>query len=343
MTNFETLSTKKLTALLDTETPENVELINAVLAKRNGIKKQADPAAYTMEPSELTEAEQKIIDDLEAKGETAEEAPVVKTTTMSLPECEALAATLQAKVGCKCEILPFNEIEWVAGVVTGVHIEKRSNKVLFIVKGDNGKRMLKAHDAKGIRIGEEKTEITRKAFGRTVSTVKKLSDAELEQAVAEAKEHVGQYVEVVPFGGDTTVKALIIGIVPEKRVNKVLLRIELPGTEIEVDGKIEVTAGKTIHKVFGSSEITYLEEWDEARKEAYAKRGSAVKENLSPAEKAKVLADKIAKMEADIAKKNASLDLLKQELAGVEEAALAETATTEAAPEVAADEDADLM
>ena len=58
-----------------------------------------------------------------------------KVTTQTIEECEALAATLQDNVAHKCEVLPFNEIEWVGGIITGVHIEKRANKVLYIIKG----------------------------------------------------------------------------------------------------------------------------------------------------------------------------------------------------------------
>ena len=80
--NYEAMSTKKLKALLETETEENVVLINEVLNKREGVKAQATPAHYEAEPEgELTEAEQKAIDEAEAAFEAkkADEKPAPTT------------------------------------------------------------------------------------------------------------------------------------------------------------------------------------------------------------------------------------------------------------------------
>lgn len=322
MANYDAMSSKKLKALLETESEENVAAITAVLNKREGVKTKATPTVYEAEPEgELTEAEAKAIEEAEkafdaAKTEgTVEPAPTTKVTTKSLEECEALAATLQANVGHKCEVLPFNEIEWVAGVITGVHVEKRANKVLYIVKGVNGKRMLKAHDAKGLKISEEMADITVTRAART-STAKKLSTAEFEMAIEDSKQHVGRYVEVVPFNaGDKKMQGLIVGISPDKRVNKVLLRIEVLETKINEAGE-QVTEVKTIHKVYGSDGVTMLDEWDEERRNAWLTRNSGTP--ATPEEKIAEIQAKIKKAEEAIEKAEANIEQWKMDLAVIE-------------------------
>lgn len=342
MANFEGMSTKKLKGLLETTevSAEDRASIESVLSSREGhaVKTENGGAAYSAPEEELTETEKELIAEAEAKFD-GKQAPVVKTTTKSIEECEALAATLAPKVGCRCSVLPFNEIEWVEGTVVGVHVEKRSNKVLFIIKGDNNKRMLKAHDAKGIKISDTKVEVVKRASGVRTANVVKATDDELEKAIVEARAHVGQYVTIMPFGGTEKTKALIVGIVPDKRVMKVLMRMELPGVVVEVEGKEVLTPGKVIHKMFGSSEIEYTEEWDEARREAYLKRQETVKVTLTPAEKATALVDKIAKAEAAVEAAKAKLDLLKQELATLEEVINGAAAGTQTAETPVAEED----
>ena len=321
MANYDAMSSKKLKALLETESVENVELINAVLNKREGVKTQATPTVYEAEPEgELTEAEAKAIEEAEkafdAKTEsTVEPAPTTKVTTKSLEECEALAAILQANVGHKCEVLPFNEIEWVAGVITGVHVEKRANKVLYIIKGVNGKRMLKAHDAKGLKISEEMADLTVTRAAR-MSTTKKLSTAEFEMAIEDSKQHVGRYVEVVPFNaGDKKMQGLIVGITPDKRVNKVLLRIEVLEAHTNEAGE-PVTEVKTIHKVYGSEGVTMLDEWDEERRNAWLTRNSGTA--ATPEEKIAEIQAKIKKAEEAIEKAKANIDQWNMDLAVIE-------------------------
>ena len=93
-----------------------------------------------------------------SKGESAK---------MSDEERHTLAEELKEKVvNHRCQAVPFNTAEWVEGVVSGIIEDKRSNKVLLAIKLDDGRRIVKVHDSKLVKVLDEVVEPVKASRGR---------------------------------------------------------------------------------------------------------------------------------------------------------------------------------
>src|SRR5574344_1904768 len=158
--NFKQMSTKKLNALLETASEEEKAQIQEVLNTRNA----ASAGAGAGQPAtELTEEEQATIAAAEADSNANKpenEAPKKeKAPKMTDEERVALAEKLRTEaVDHKCQDVPFNSIEWVDGVVVSIIEHKRITKVMYAVKTDDGRRVVKAHDSQLSKILEETVE-----------------------------------------------------------------------------------------------------------------------------------------------------------------------------------------
>ena len=281
MKNFNQMSSKKLNMLLEdpATTPEEVEAINEVLAKRAEVLNGANQKSEGM-----TAEEQAAIDAAEeaAGNKPAEKQPKVVKPAMTDEEREALAEKLRAGfLYHRCEVVPFNSIEWVPGTVVGILEEKKKNKVMIAIKTEDGRRMVKAHDSQLYKVLEETVTPTHR-----VSKAPKLDENgnpiaaaafvpwTPEEMEAELQKYMGNVGKLVSFPlagnfgklveGAEIVNGRIIGLVPEKRNNSVLYRI-----------KPEGEGAKNVHKTAGLNNITIVEEFDEEGaklNEAYATR-----------------------------------------------------------------------
>lgn len=270
--NFKQMSTKKLNALLETASEEEKNEILEVLNTRNAASAGAGAGAPA-EGGELTEEEKAAIEAAEAEnGATAEskKAPTKeKAPKLTDEECAALAEKLRTEaVDHKCKVVPFNSIEWIDGVVVSIIVEKRTNKVMFAVKTDDGRRVVKAHDSQLIQILDETVERAKRTRGKKSENAdgsdEPWTDEEIEAAVKEVIGNVGKtvsYPEAGAYGqvaeNAATITGRIVSLVPAKRSKSILYRIE-------IDQEDEKAPKKYAHKVSTLDTLQIAEELDEA-------------------------------------------------------------------------------
>lgn len=324
MAKFNQMSTKKLNALLNNEntSAEDKAAIQEVLDIRNAASASAEaPASMTPEfaPKEQAAPE-------------AEEKPAkAATSKMTDEERTALAEKLRAEtVNHRCEVVPFNSLEWVPGVIVSVIEEKRTNKVMFAVKTDDGRRIVKVHDSQLIKILDEVVEPAKKVRSNKNTaldengnpipgkTADDWSDEAIEEAVKEVIANVGKtvsYPEAGAYGevaeNAPIVSGRIVSLVPNKRQQTILYRIELDQTEEEVAAK---AAKKYAHKVTTNEALVIAEELDEAGQKindgfvARRYKESTPKVQMTPEEAYKAAEASLNKAKEALAKAQATLE-----------------------------------
>lgn len=334
MAKFNQMSTKKLNALLNDESmsAEDKAAIQEVLNTRgNAISVSNDVPAHIT--SELTPEEQAAI--AAAEGEAAhknEEKPTNATANkMTDEERTALAEKLRAEaVNHRCEVVPFNSLEWVPGIIASVIEEKRTNKVMFAVKTDDGRRIVKVHDSQLIKILDEVVEPAKKVRSNKKTaldvngnpipgnTAEDWSDEAIEEAVKEVIANVGKtisYPEAGAYGevaeNAPIVSGRIVSLVPNKRQQTILYRIELDQTDEEVAAK---AAKKYAHKVTTNEALVIADELDEVGQKindgfvARRYKESAPKVQMTPEEAYKAAEASLNKAKEALAKAQATLE-----------------------------------
>ena len=345
---FNQMTTKKLNALLATASDEDKAAIEAVLAARE----QAQASAAAEEAPAATE-------------ETAEETPTAtegeavhdKKLKMTDEECHALAEELKVNINHRCQAVPFNTAEWVDGYIAGVIEEKRSNKVLYAIKTDDGRRIVKVHDSNLVRILDEvvvpENKVrTRKAKDGDVEKVEWTPEAIAEE-VNKVIGNVGKTVEIEKYrttdeNGEEhieTISGRIVAIVPDKRTQRLLYRISVP-TPIEGNP----LATKTMHKVVTAEGLQIAEEFDAEGQELNAKycdrrEAAAARTPLTPQDRVirceenlKKAEEKLQKATEELEAKKKQLEEAKAELDAYLAAQTGETPAEEPAAEVLAEE-----
>lgn len=370
--NFKQMSTKKLNALLETASEEDKVLIQEVLDTRAAANLGAgSPALSEEEQAAIAAAENETgVNKPEEK-----KAAAPKKEKMTDEEREALANKLRAEaVNHKCRVVPFNSIEWVDGVVVSIIEEKRSNKVLFAVKIDDGRRLVKAHCSNLIEILDEVVERAKRTRG---SHTPKLdadgnpieadntpwTDEEIEEAVKEVIDNVGKTVKFPEAGayGQVAENAAIltgriISLVPAKRTKTILYRIEIDQPDAE-----EGAPKKYAHKVSTLDSLEIAEELDEIGTAINAKfrarrynEPSSTKEKMNKKQRFDYATNNLAKAKAALEKQQALVEKREKELEAAriayEEAVANGETFPEAEPEAeteegakAADNSEDLM
>ena len=322
--NYAQMPTKKLNALLETVTDESEKAaIEEVLAKRGQLASNNDAPATVNPNAELSAEEQAAIDaangsDADTSGKPATEKKVkVKPTD---EERAALAAKLREEaVGHKCQVVPFNSIEWVNGVIVAIIEEKRTNKCLYAVKADDGRRIVKAYDSELIKISEEVVELTRAPRGHkgAKEELPEWTHEEIEKAVQEVISNVGKqisYVETGALGAEIenapTILGRIISLVPNKRNHTILYRIEIQPAEDAPEG----TPKKYAHKVTTNDKLAIAEELDDEGKkinEAFIARRNGERKTptaKTPEEALAIAEQQLKKAEEHKAKAEASIE-----------------------------------
>lgn len=334
MAKFNQMSTKKLNALLNNESTsaEDKAAIQEVLNTRSNATPASDnvPAHIT---SELTPEEQAAIDAAECGVARKKEEKPAKASAnkMTDEECDALAEKLRAEtVNHRCEVVPFNSLEWVPGVIVSVIKEKRANKVMFAIKTDDGRRIIKVHDSQLIRILDEVVEPAKKVRSNKKTTLDEngnpipgntaedWSDEAIEEAVKEVIANVGKtisYPEAGAYGevaeNAPTVSGRIVSLVPNKRQQTILYRIELDQTEEEVAAK---AAKKYAHKVTTNEALVIADELDEVGQKinngfvARRYKENTPKVKMTPEEAYKAAEASLNKAKEALAKAQATLE-----------------------------------
>lgn len=339
---FLQMTTKKLNALLATASDEDKKAIEAVLAAREQAQTPAAPAVPEVTAEETSaapasEEETQLSPEEEAAIKAAEEngglnllyngskATQEKKPKMTDEDRYALAEELKKNVNHRCQAVPFNTAEWVDGYIAGVVEEKRSNKVLYAIKTDDGRRIVKVHDSNLVRILDEVVEPEKKARARKakdpVDKVKWTPEAIAEE-VNEVIGNIGKTVEFEKYrttdeNGEEHIEMVtgrIVAIVPDKRTQRVLYRISVP-TPIEGNP----LATKTMHKIVKAEGIKIAEEFDEEGAQLNAKylerrEAAAIRTPLTPQDRVIRCEENVKKAEEKLQKAQEELETKKKQL-----------------------------
>lgn len=337
---FSQMTTKKLNALLATASDEDKAAIEAVLAARE----QAQTSINTENVTEVMVSDSPLTPEEEAAIKAAEEngginplyngskATQEKKLKMTDEERHALAEELKKNVNHRCQAVPFNTAEWVDGYIVSVIEEKRSNKVLYAIRTDDGRRIVKVHDSNLIRIMDEVIEPEKKARTRKAKDPAEKVEWTPEMIADEVNEVIGNVGKIVEFEKYRTtdengkehiemVTGRIVAIVPDKRAQRLLYRISVP-TPIEGNP----LAIKTMHKVVKTEGLKIAEEFDEEGAQLNAKyterrEAAAARTPLTPQDRVirceenlKKVEEKLQKVQEELEAKQKQLEDAKKEL-----------------------------
>lgn len=343
---FSQMTTKKLNALLATASEEDKKAIEAVLAAREQAQAFAAPETTAEETpaAPASEEETQLSPEEEAAIKAAEEngglnsfyngskATQEKKPKMTDEDRHALAEELKKNVNHRCQAVPFNTAEWVDGYIAGVIEEKRGNKVLYAIKTDDGRRIVKVHDSNLVRILDEVVEPEKKARARKAKDPADKVEWTPEAIAEEVNEVIGNIGKTVEFekyrttdeNGEEHIEMVvgrIVAIVPDKRAQRLLYRISVP-TPIEGNP----LATKTMHKVVKAEGIKIAEEFDEEgaqlnakyleRREAAATRTPLTLQDrvIRCEENVKKAEEKLQKAQEELEAKKKQLEDAKKEL-----------------------------
>jgi hypothetical protein len=344
---FSQMTTKKLNALLATASDEDKKAIEAVLAAREqtqvSVSGETQPevanSVQEFEDTEnpLTPEEEAAIKAAEENGginpmSNSSKATQEKKPKMTDEARHALAEELKKNVNHRCQAVPFNTAEWVDGYIVGVIEEKRSNKVLYAIKTDDGRRIVKVHDSNLVRILDEVVEPEKKARARKAKDPADKVEWTPEAIAEEVNEVIGNVGKLVEFekyritdeNGEEHIEMVIgriVAIVPDKRAQRLLYRISVP-TPIEGNP----LATKTMHKVVKAEGIKIAEEFDEEgaqlnakyleRREAAATRTPLTHQDrvIRCEENVKKAEEKLQKAQEELEAKKKQLEDAKKEL-----------------------------
>lgn len=301
---FNQMTTKKLNALMATASDEDKAAIEAVLAAREQAQASVAGEAQTEAQTEAHDKKQKMTDE----------------------ERHALAEELKANINHRCQAVPFNTVEWVDGYIAGVIEEKRSNKVLYAIKTDDGRRIVKVHDSNLIKILDEVIVPEKKARARKVkdNAVGKIewTPEALAEEINKVIGNVGKTVEIEKYRTtdengkehSEVVVGRIVAIMPDKRSQRLLYRISVP-TPIEGNP----LAAKIMHKVVTAEGLQIAEEFDAEGQELNAKycarREAAIARTpLTPQDRVIRCEENLKKVEEKLQKVTEELEAKKKQL-----------------------------
>lgn len=337
---FSQMTTKKLNALLATASDEDKKAIEAVLAAREHIQvsvsgeTQSEVANSVQEfedtENPLTPEEEAAIKAAEENGginpmSNSSKATQEKKPKMTDEDRHALAEELKKNVNHRCQAVPFNTAEWVDGYIAGVIEEKRSNKVLYAIKTDDGRRIVKVHDSNLVRILDEVVEPEKKVRARKAKDPADKIEWTPEAIAEEVNEVIGNVGKTVEFekyrttdeNGEEHIEMVIgriVAIVPDRRTQRLLYRISVP-TPIEGNP----LATKIMHKVAKAEGIKIAEELDEEGAQLNAKylerrEAAATRTLLTPQDRVIRCEENVKKAEEKLQKVQEELEAKKKQL-----------------------------
>lgn len=337
---FSQMTTKKLNALLATASDEDKKAIEAVLAAREqtqvSVSGETQPevanSVQEFEDTEnpLTPEEEAAIKAAEENGginpmSNSSKATQEKKPKMTDEDRHALAEELKKNVNRRCQAVPFNTAEWVDGYIAGVVEEKRSNKVLYAIKTDDGRRIVKIHDSNLIRILDEVVEPEKKARTRKAKDPADKIEWTPEAIAEEVNEVIGNVGKMVEFekyrttdeNGEERIEMVIgriVAIVSDKRAQRLLYRI-LVSAPIEGNP----LATKTMYKAVKAEGIKIAEEFDKEGAQLNAKylerrEAAATRTPLTPQDRVIRCEENVKKAEEKLRKAQEELEAKKKQL-----------------------------
>lgn len=327
---FSQMSTAKLNALMATASDEDKQAIQEVLDKRAAVntgEMSADimaqgPTVVEIEPEEeLTDEEKKAIKMAEENNGRLDSGKQgrKKVEKMTPEELHALAENLKVNIGHKCQVVPQNSIEYVNGYIVGVTEEKRSCKVFYNIKLEDGRRMVKVYDNPLLKILDEMAEVNAKTTS-THKARKDMSEEEIETIKIGMQSNIGKTVRFKLFGKDEVVSGRIIGVVIDRRGPTFLYKIKYG--IVQEDG---TTVTKTVHKAYDADGLDIAVDFDEDGLAMQSKRVNR-KASMTSAEKLecakadlKKAEDVLARTQERIAELKAKIEKLEAESDNTEE------------------------
>lgn len=330
---FSQMTTKKLNALLATASDEDKKAIEAVLAARE--QTQVSVSGETQSEvansvQEFEDTENPLTPEEEAAIKAAEEngginpmsnssrATQEKKPKMTDEDRHALAEELRKNVNHRCQAVPFNTAEWVDGYIAGVIEEKRSNKVLYAIRTNDGRRIVKVHDSNLVRILDEVVELEKRVRARRAKDPADKIEWTPEVIAEEVNEVIGNVGKTVEFekyritdeNGEEHIEMVIgriVAIVPDKRAQRLLYRISVPAP---IEGNPLAT--KTMHKVVKAWGLKIAEEFDKEGAQLNAKylerrEVAAIRTPLT-------LQDRVIRCEENVKKVEEKLQKVQEEL-----------------------------
>lgn len=290
--NYKTMSTKKLNAALANATDEN------------------EKAAIQQELNSREQLRTNVTGEIEQP-----KAP----KKLSEVELHNLAETLKAaNMHKRCEVVPFNTVDWIPGYIAGVVEDKRAGKVLYAIKCDDGRKIVKVHNSKLIKISDEKQTVVRAVRAKSNEPKEALTPEAVAELKAKYQGNIGAVVEYAIDKEGTIETGRIVAFTYDTRACKLFYKIAV--TAENEDGTKSV---KWVHKVVGSDAIKVilpLDEEGEAINAKYLERAS--KERKAPASKAEKLAklqERRGKLHAQLSELDAQIEALEAEVAAGEE------------------------
>jgi hypothetical protein len=216
--------------------------------------------------------------------ETSNEVQETETLTRS-----EVVKKMKSKIGYRARVVPFNSIQWVEGVVTGVLDDVRAKNPLWTVKDlKTGKVIRKAFGSDLIEILDEKVE----DFSPKQRSISPKTEKDVENLLKQAWSYVGRFTEI------SDNRFLIKSVVLDKRTNTVLLKL--------VDEKTNRQFYKTLSNIGKISD-----EIDPETLKRAEKRLMELSENDDPVKKREKLVKKMDELRFKI-------DQLQNELIGIE-------------------------
>lgn len=337
---FSQMTTKKLNALLVAASDEDKKAIEAVLAAREQAqvsvsgetRSEVANSVQEFEDTEnpLTSEEEAAIKAAEENGginpmSNSSKATQEKKPKMTDEDRHALAEELKKNVNHRCQAVPFNTAEWVDGYIAGVIEEKRSNKVLYAIKTDDGRRIIKVHDSNLVRILDEVVKPEKKVRARKAKDPVDKIEWTPEVIAEEINEVIGNIGKTVEFekyrttdeNGEEHIEMVIgriVAIVPDKRIQRLLYRISVPAP---IEGNPFAT--KTMHKIVKAEGIKIAEEFDEEGAQLNAKylerrEAAATRTPLTPQDRVIRCEENMKKAEEKLQKAQEELEAKKKQL-----------------------------
>lgn len=338
---FSQMTTKKLNALLATASDEDKKTIEAVLASREqtqvSVSEETQPevanSVQEFEDTEnpLTPEEEAAIKAAEENGginpmSNSSKATQEKKPKMTDNDRHALAEELKKNINHRCQAVPFNTAEWVDGYIAGVIEEKRSNKVLYAIKTDDGRRIVKVHDSNLIRVLDEVVEPEKKVRGvrKAKDPVDKIewTPEAIAEEVNEVIGNVGKMVEFEKYrttdeNGKEYIEMVIgriMAIMPNKRTQHLLYRISVP---VPIEGNPLAT--KTMYKAVKAEGLKIAEEFDEEGAQLNAKylerrEAAATRTPLTPQDRVIRCEENVKKAKEKLQRAQEGLEAKKKQL-----------------------------
>ena len=327
---FSQMATKKLNALLATASDEDKKAIEAVLAAREATAEETPAAPASEEETQLSPEEEAAIKAAEENGGlntlyNGSKATQEKKLKMTDEDRQALAEELKKNINHRCQAVPFNTAEWVDGYIAGVIEEKRSNNVLYAIKTDDGRRIVKVHDSNLVRILDEIVEPEKRVRARKAKDPVDKVEWTPEVIAEEVNKVIGNVGKGVAFekyrttdeNGEEHIEMIngrIVAIVPDKRAQRLLYRISVSAP---IEGNPLAT--KTMYKVVTTEGLLIAGEFDAEGAQLNAKylerrEAAATRTPLTPQDRVIRCEENVKKAEEKLQKAQEELEAKKKQL-----------------------------